>query len=172
MHLARWSAVCAWPRMFPVSPLTADTMPSVVSMLWLIDVTSALIRFATSRMAAAWALMSLAVPLILAAVPSMARAVAWMSPAVPLMVFAVLLIVPAVPLTVAPVPLMVLAVPRIDPACPSIDWATRTIWLSLSWRGWAVVRIDAAVSLVRLSWITESVAVLMPWPVLAMRFAL
>src|SRR5256885_9753326 len=172
MHLATWSAVCAWPRMFPVSPLTADTMLSVVSMLWLIAETSALIRLATSRMAAAWALMSLAVPLIFPAVPSMARAVAWMSPAVALMVLAVLLIVPAVPLTVAPVPLMVFAVPRIDPACPSIDWASCTIWFSLPWSGWAVARIDTAVSLVRFSWITESVAVLMPWPVLAMRFAL
>src|SRR5919106_6785641 len=32
--------------------------------------------------------------------------------------------------------------------------------------------MDAAVSLVRFSWMTESVAVLMPWPVLAIRWAL
>src|SRR5579872_5782591 len=162
MHLAVLSAAWAWPRMFPVSPLTADTMFSVVSMLLLIAATSPLIRLATSRMAAAWVLMSLAVPLIFPAVASMASAVAWMSPAVPLIVLAVPLIVPAVPLIVAPVPLIVLAVPRIDPACPSIDWASCTMWSSWPWSGWAVVRIDAAVWLVRLSWITESVAMLMP----------
>src|SRR5581483_5751382 len=172
MHLASLSASCAWPRMFPVSPLTAPTMDSVVSMLWLMADTSALIRLATSRMAAAWPLMSLAVPLILPAVPSMARAVAWMSAAVPLMVLAVLLIVPAVPLTVAPVPLMVLAVPRIEPACPSIDWASWTIWPRLPWSGWAVVRVAAAVSLVRVSWSTESGRWWMCWTVLAIRVAL
>src|SRR6266508_1531327 len=155
MHVARWSAVCAWTRMLPVAPLTRSTMPSG----WLMAATSLLIRLATSRMAAAWELMSLAVPLILPAVPSMARAVAWMAPAVELMSLAVLLIVPAVPLTLAPVPLMSLAVPRIDPACPSIDWATFTIWSSWPWSGWAVVRMEAAVSLVRFSWMTESVAV-------------
>src|SRR5581483_9493701 len=159
MHLAVLSAAWAWPRMFPVSPLTADTMFSVVSMLLLIAATSPLIRLATSRMAAAWVLMSLAVPLIF---PAMASAVAWMSPAVPLIVLAVPLIVPAVPLIVAPVPLIVLAVPRIDPACPSIDWASWMMWSSWPWSGWAVVRIEAAVWLVRLSWITESVAMLMP----------
>src|SRR5882724_11084650 len=110
MHLASLSASCACPRMLPVSPLTPDTIPSVVSMLWLIAPTSLLIRLATSRMAAAWALMSLAVPLTLPAVPSMLIALAWMAPAVALMSLAVLLIVPAVPLIVPPVALMALAV--------------------------------------------------------------
>src|SRR5581483_3187276 len=105
MHLAVLSAAWAWPRMFPVSPLTADTMFSVVSMLLLIAATSPLIRLATSRMAAAWALIVFAVPLI----------------------------VPAVALIVAPVPLIVLAVPRIDPACPSIDWASWMMWSSWPW---------------------------------------
>jgi len=59
-----------------------------------------------------------------------------------------------------------------DFASPSTDWARVTTWASLPFNGLALSRIEPAVWFVRLSWITESVAVLMPCPVLAMFSAL
>src|SRR5687768_11867808 len=165
--------------MLVVSPLITLTTDSVPSRLVLIWATSLLIRLATSRMAAAWALIPPAVPLMAAALPLMLLAWPEIALAVPLIVLAVPLIFPAdplmavaVPLIVEPVPLIVPAVPLMDFASPSTDWARPMTWLSLPSSGWALLRMELAVSLVRVSWITESVAVLMPCPVLAMFSAL
>ena len=69
-------------------------------------------------------------------------------------------------------PLIVPAVPLMDFASPSTDWASVTTCASFPSSGLALVRIELAVSFVRLSWMTESVAMLIPCPVLAMFSAL
>src|SRR5581483_1106539 len=151
--------------MLPVSSRMAWASAMVPSRLRLIWATSSLIRLATSRILAAWALMSLAVVLIvvalalmLVALPEIDLAVPLIVLAVPLILVALPLIAPAVPLMVPPVLLMVPAVPLIDLASPSTDWARVITWASLPSSGLALVRME--------------LAVLMPWPFLAMFSAL
>src|SRR5882724_6108139 len=123
-------------------------------------------------MAAAWLLIVPAVVLMLLALPEMALAVPPIVLAVPLIFTALPLIAEAVPLIVPPVLLIVPAEPLMDLASPSTDWASVMTWANFTSSGLALFRMELAVSLVRLSWMTESVAVLMPCPVLAMFSAL
>ena len=59
-----------------------------------------------------------------------------------------------------------------DPDRPSSARAWSTMAARSPARGCVEARIDEANSLVRLSWTTESVALLIPWPVRAMTLAL
>src|SRR5215210_2626116 len=132
---------------------------------------SELMPLASPWMLPAVLLMSPAVLLMSPAVERMSPAVALIAPAVVLMSPAVALITPAVSLIWCADPLIVSAVLSISPAEVSIDVArpsmpraSPTIRSSLGWSGFADRRIDLAVRLVRLSWITESVAMLTPRP--------
>ena len=95
--------------------------------------------------------MPFAVLLIVNAVPLIV-------PTLVLMSRAVLLIVVAVPLIVPAEPLMVPAVLLIDFARPSMSRAVASVVLSRPCSGFALCRIEAATSLVRFNWMTESVA--------------